>query len=84
MINLQPTKPVDEASSPQSIDPDTNIILDNHSASDVFFARHWVTQLQGPSTQISMTRSFPVTSLENMPSCFIAYDYDTNTIFEKS
>ena len=30
-----------------------------------------------------MTGLFPVTSLENMQAYFVAYDYDTNTIFAK-
>ena len=30
-----------------------------------------------------MTRSFSVTSLENMQAYFVAYDYNTNAIFAK-
>ena len=30
-----------------------------------------------------MTGAFPVTSFENMQAYFVAYDYDTNTIFAK-
>ena len=67
---------------PSSIDPDTRVTIDNHSASSVFCC----AILGGATTETfytDTTGSFPVTSLEHMWVYFVVYDYDTNTISAK-
>ena len=80
--NAQATKDFDKTPVPASINPGTNVILDNHSTSNVFCC----TTLGDATTgtfYTNMTGSLSVTSLENMQASFVAYDYDTNKIFAK-
>jgi hypothetical protein len=66
-----------------SVDPDTNVILDTQSASNVL----WCAVLDNATTGIffpNMTGSFLVTPLENIQAHVVAYTYDTTTIFAKS
>ena len=79
---MQPIKHVDETPSPLSISPDTTIILDNHSASNVS-CRVALGDATTGTFYTDMTKNFPVTLLENIQAYFVTYNDDTNTIFTK-
>ena len=68
------------ATTPSTTNTDANIIIDTHSTSNVFCCAALGDATTG-TFYTDMTGAFPVTSLENMQSYFVAYDYDTNTIF---
>ena len=60
----------------------SNVIEGSHSASNVFCCAALGDTTAG-IFYTDMTGSFQVTSLESMQGYFVAYDYDTNTIFAK-
>jgi hypothetical protein len=65
---------MDEPPVPASINPDTNVILDNHSTCNIV----WLATLGDKTTGTLYTDtigSFPVTSLEDMQAYIVAYDY---------
>ena len=63
--NTQSTYTVKEAPVPASVDPDTHIILDNHSPRHVFCCAALAAATTG-TFYTDTTGSFPVTSLENI------------------
>ena len=60
----------------------SSVIEDSHSASNVFCCATLGDATTG-TFYTDVTGAFPVTSLESMQAYFVAYDYDTNTIFAK-
>ena len=60
----------------------SNVIEDSHSASNVFCCAALGDATTG-TFYTDMTGAFPVTSLESMQAYFVAYDYNSNTLFAK-
>ena len=83
-IKLDDTVPSDDEftdAAPTGI-PNSNIIQDSHSASNMFCCAVLGDAITG-TFYTNMTGAFPATSLESMQAHFVAYDYNINTIFAK-
>ena len=83
-IKLEDTVPIkDEFEDTSPMGTPTAISIHNtHSASNVFCCAVLGNMTNG-NFYTNMAGTFPVTSLENMQAYFVAYDYDTTTIFAK-
>ena len=68
--------------SDQTSIPNSIIIKDSHSAKNVFCCAAIGDTTTG-TFYTNMTDTLSVTSLKSIQDLFVAYDYDTNTIFAK-